>query len=322
MCTCMFLLDEKAGRFIAAESREHSPYRPHGFDAARKLGLHPRYSYGPHWHDNSGLAERARTIPAPDRAALADVFGGIDAEGGAWLAFNSRTGVYCKLFESDYGTVDSITHELPIACAVHESSRAAADFAAEILGRDDAAVPPSRMLIADGREMFVLARDEAGAVTTTPLAAGAPHVLSTAGDGLAERLAQRATTVPAPTGELYSWGPWLSAYTDPGADGPEYHDKAWTAFSTSAVQPPFVTAGDDLHRNASLFPPANPENVAWTKSVTIYSTGPGGVELFAYNERQLFPDQPVPSEVTRMGFPAAPDDFFVALAHAEQMRGR
>ncbi|WP_282785703.1 hypothetical protein [Nocardia sp. CC201C] len=316
MCTCVFLLDDKAARFLAIESHDQSVYRPHGFEAARALGLHARYSYGPHWHDNPELRQRVPTGHIPDRDALSDVVGGLDADGGTWLAFNRRSGVYCRLLTTEAATAVAT---LPILCASAASARHAVHLVEELAAPDtEAAAITYRLLIADAHDAWVVAVDGPAEATTTALAPGVPHLLTTAdppdGSALGKRLVDRLTRLPAPTGRPDSWGAWLSVYTGADDPGPDYGSQAWAAYSHSAVQPPFVTTGDDLHRNASLFAPANPYDVAWTASVSLYAAALDGAELFAYNERQLFPDQPVPTEVTRMGFPATPDDFFVSLA--------
>ncbi|WP_306361337.1 hypothetical protein [Nocardia sp. CC227C] len=318
MCTCVFLLDDKAARFLAIESHDQSVYRPHGFEAARQLGLRVRYSYGPHWHNNPELRRRFPASRIPDPDALSDVVGGIDAEGGTWLAFNRRSGVYCRLLTT--ATAAAVT-TLPILCATAESAGHAVRLVEELPSVDTDALT-YRLLIADGHDAAVIAVDGPAEVTTTALAPGVPHLLTTAdptdGNALGKRLVDRLTRLPAPTGKLDSWSAWLSAYTAADEAGPGYGSPAWAAYSYSAVQPPFVTTGDQVHRNASIFAPPSPDHVAWTASVSLYAAGPDGVELFAYNERQLFPDQPVPTEVTRMGFPATPDDFFVCLASAER----
>ncbi|WP_280356026.1 hypothetical protein [Nocardia otitidiscaviarum] len=320
MCTCVFLLDDKAARFLAIESREQPVHRPHGFEAARRLGLHPRCSYGPHWHDNPELLQRIPASRIPNSDALADVVGGIDAEGGTWLAFNRRSGVYCRLLTTGTAAPAAVT-TLPILCATAESARHAVHLVEELPPADtDTATLAYRLLIADGHDATVIAVD-GPAVTTTALPPGVPHLLTTAeptdGGALGKRLVDRLTRLPAPTGSLESWGPWLSVYTGADEPGPDYHSPAWTAYTYSAVQPPFITTATESHKTAAAFAAESPDEVEWTASVSLYAARPDGVELFAYNERQLFPYQPVPTEVARMGFPATPDDFFVPVAGAQ-----
>ncbi|MEV6559394.1 hypothetical protein AB0M22_27010 [Nocardia sp. NPDC051756] len=317
----MFLLDRQNERFVAVEARDQSIYRPHGFEAARKLGLEHRFSYGPHWRVNPYLRERVFTIQAANNPALADVEGGLDIDGGTWLAFNRRTGVYCRIFSAGWDDNTRTDSEflspsgLPIDGATADSAQHAVELLEKgLLPALDSSrqLPGFQLVVADSRDAFVVAFDGRDSVTTTPLAAGRPHVLTT-NDEFGKQLQTRAESSQAPTEILTSWGPWLSAFT---ATGTDYGNERWTADANSAIRPPYCnTAGPDRYQNVRLFPETDPSQAAWTKSVSLYSAGKTGAELFAYNERQLFDYQPLPTEVRRMGFPTTTDDFFVVIAN-------
>lgn len=321
MCTCMFLLDRQNERFVAVEARDQSIYRPHGFEAARKLGLEHRFSYGPHWRVNPYLRERVFTIQAANNPALADVEGGLDIDGGTWLAFNRRTGVYCRLFSIGWDDNTRTGGEFlsPSGLPIDGATADSAQHAVELLEKgllpaldNTRQLPGFQMVVADSRDAFVVAFDGRDSVTATPLPDGRPHVLTTS-EEFGKQLQARAESSQAPTEILTSWGPWLSVFTAAGAD---YGDESWAADTNSAIRPPYRNIDDaNRYKNAALFPVTEPNQAAWTKSVSIYTAGRTGAELFAYNERQLFDYQPLPTDVRRMGFPTTTDDFFVVIAN-------
>ncbi|MEU7143548.1 hypothetical protein ABZ942_29190 [Nocardia sp. NPDC046473] len=323
MSTCMFLLDGQHERFVVIESRDGSIYRPHGYEAARKLGLAHRYSYGTQWLDNPELRDQVWTIQATTNPALADVVSGLDIDGGTWLAFHRGTGVYSRIFTEEPTAAEfTAPSGLPIDCATAESARDAVELLETrllpALG-DSVRLPGFHLLIADPHDAFVVAFDGYDSVTTAALADGRPHVLTasdpTADDQFSKRIQNQAEKAPAPTEKLTSWAPWLSAYTSADADAPDYSDESWLANTYSAIRPPYRDTPDtDRYRNVALFPVTDPSQAAWTKGVSIYAAGTMGAELFAYNERQLFDYQPLPTEVRHMGFPTTPDDFFVVIA--------
>jgi len=300
--TCLFLLDRESGRFVALETRDESLYRRHGFEAARQLGLTHRYSYGPHWFDGPELRRSIWTVRDLSGSALAEVSGGLDVDGGSWLTFHRGTGIYCRMLTGTPEDRPAIPRRravtvspsgLPVECATADSARAAAELlTAQLvpaLGNSGGTMPGFRLLIADQRDVCVVTFDGRDAVTAEFVTDDRPRVLTTSGP--ADQLAKRIESVSAPTGELYSWGPWLSACAADDLDPPIF-------------RPPFRTSPE-------------PDAIAWTKSVSIYSADRMGTEFFAYNERQLFDDQPVPTDVHRMGFPASPDDFYVGIARAD-----
>ncbi len=336
MCTCMFFLDSAGERFVAIESRDHSIYRPHGFEAARKLGLNQPSSYGTHWQDNPDLRKKVWTVQAADNPESADVVGGLDIDGGSWLAFHRRTGVYCRVFTPEWddhtrsdSTGNSAAAELiaPGGLSLDCATAASAEHAVELLRSrlvpalgDSGTLLPFHMVIADPHHAFVVAFDGRETVTATEMADGRPHVLTTAASAGEEEfgrsLQQRAETAEAPGEKLTSWAPWLSVFAGIEPKAPDYSATGWTADRYSAIRPPYRAGADaDRYKNVTLFPVTDPRQIAWTKSVSIYSAGQTGAELFAYNERQLFEYQPVPADVRRMGFPTTPDDFFVVIAN-------
>jgi hypothetical protein len=303
MSTCLFLLDKESERFVALETRDQSLYRRHGFEAARRLGLTHRYSYGPHWFDDPELRKSIWTVRDLSDSALAEVSGGLDIDGGSWLTFHRSTGIYCRMPTEIPEHRPAILQQravtvspsgLPVECATADSARAAAELLTEqlvpALENSGETMPGFRLLIADQREVCVVTFDGRDAVTTECVTDDRPRILTTSGP--ADQLAKRIESIPAPTGSLYSWGPWLSACAADDLDLPIF-------------RPPFRTS------------PAEPDDIAWTKSVSIYSADRTGTEFFAYNERHLFDDQPVPTDIHRMGFPATPDDFYVAIARAD-----
>lgn len=302
MSTCLFLLDRESGRFVALEARDQSLYRRHGFEAARRLGLTHRYSYGPHWFDDPQLLELLWTVRDLSDSALAGVSGGLDIDGGSWLTFHRGTGIYCRMLtETSEPRPATLQHRavtrspsgLPVECATAESARAAVELLTEqlvpALENSGEMMPGFQLLIADQRDVYVVTFDGRDALTTEVVTGDRPRMLTTS--GLADQLAKRVESIAAPTGELYSWGPWLSACAADDLDVPIF-------------RPPFRTS------------PTDPDGIAWTKSVSMYSADRTGTEFFAYNERQLFDDQPVPTDIHQMGFPATPDDFYVAIARA------
>ncbi|WP_338758240.1 hypothetical protein V7968_26550 [Nocardia vulneris] len=331
----MFFLDSADGRFVAIESRDHSIYRPHGFEAARALGLAQPFSYGPHWQDNPDLRKKAWTVQAADSPELADVVSGLDIDGGSWLAFHRRTGVYCRIFTPEWDdhtrsdtAGNSTAAELiaPGGLSLDCATAASAEHAVELLRTrlvsalgDSGTLFAFHLVIADPQHAFVVAFDSRETVTVTPMAAGRPQVLTTAGpagDEFGRGLQQRAETAEAPGAKLTSWAPWLSVFAGIETGAPDYSEAGWTADRYSAIRPPYRESTDaDRYKNVTLFPVTDPRHIAWTKSVSIYSAGQTGAELFAYNERQLFEYQPVPADVRRMGFPTTPDDFFVVIAN-------
>lgn len=303
MSTCLFLLDRESGRFVALETRDQLLYRRHGFEAARRLGLTHRYSYGPHWFDDPRLRQLIWTVRDLSDSALAEVTGGLDVDGGSWLTFHRGTGIYCRMLtEAPEHRPAMLQHHaatvsqsgLPVECATADSARAAAELLTErlvpALERSGETMSGFRLLIADQREVCVVTFDGRDAVTTEFVTGDRPRLLTTSGP--ADQLEKRIESTAAPTGSLYSWVPWLSACAADDLDLPVF-------------RPPFRTS------------PAGSDDIAWTKSVSIYSAGRTGTELFAYNERHLFDDQPVPTDVRRMGFPATPDDFYVTIARAD-----
>ncbi|MFI6041623.1 hypothetical protein ACIA8C_08300 [Nocardia sp. NPDC051321] len=316
----MFLLDKPNRRFVVVESRDQSSYRPHGYEAARKLGLAHRFSYGTQWLDNPELGDRVWTIQATTNPALADVVGGLDIDGGTWLAFHRDTGVYSRIFVAEPTPAEFISpYGLPIDCATAESARDAVELLETrllpALG-DVAKMPGFNLLIADPDDAFVVTFDGHDSMTTTSLSDGRTHVLTDADDEFGKRIQEQAEQAPAPTEKLSSWAPWLSVYTSADTDAPDYSDESWLANAYSAVRPPYRDTPDaDRFKNVALFPVTDPSQAAWTKSVSIYSAGRTGAELFAYNERQLFDYQPLPTDVRHMGFPTTPDDFFVVIAN-------
>ncbi|WP_433654453.1 hypothetical protein ACQPW1_27425 [Nocardia sp. CA-128927] len=324
MSTCMFLLDRQHDRFVVIESRDESVYRPHGFEAARKLGLEHRFSYGPQWHANPILRDRVWTIQAATSPALADVVSGLDIDGGSWLAFHRGTGVYARIFaEAPTGAEFVSPSGLPIDCATADSAQEAVQLLEKrlvpALG-GSGKMPGFTMLIADSQDAFVVAFDGRDSVTATAVTDGHPHVLTATGpaadDEFGKRLQDQAEGTQAPSAKLSSWAPWLSVYTGAAADAPDYTDERWLASTYSAVRPPYRdTADSNRYKNVALFPVTDPSQAAWTKSVSIYSARKTGAELFAYNERQLFEYQPLPTDVRRMGLPTTPDDFFVVIAN-------
>lgn len=300
MSTCLFLLDRESGRFVALETRDQSLYRKHGFEAARRLGLTHRYSYGPHWFDDPVLQESIWTVRDLRDSELAEVCGGLDIDGGSWLTFHRGTGIYCRLLTEtpehrpatlQDGAVPISPSGLPVECATAESARAAAQLLTEqlvpALERSGQTMPKFQLLIADQRDVYVVTFDGRDVPTSDVVADARPRMVTTSDQS--DQLAKRIESIPAPTGNLYSWGPWLSACAADGLDVPIF-------------RPPFRTS------------PTEQDEDAWTKSVSIYSADRTGTELFAYNERQLFDDQPVPADILRMGFPATPDDFYVVIA--------
>jgi hypothetical protein len=296
MSTCLFRLDGASGRFVVLETRDQSLYRPHGFEAARRLGLAHRCSYGPHWFDNPEVRGSIWTVRDLGDSELAEVSGGLDADGGSWLAFHRGTGVYCRLLtdvpERRGGTVSP--GGLPVECAAAGSARAAAELLAErlvpALERAGETMPGFRLLLADHREVCAVTFDGRDAVTMEPVTSDRPRTLTAS--GTMDALAERVESIPAPTGGLYSWGPWLSACAAEDLDPPIY-------------RPPHPTAS------------AEPDGMAWTKSVTLYAADRTGTEFFAYNERQLFDGQPAPAHIDRMGFPKTPDDFYVLITRPD-----
>lgn len=340
MCTCMFLLDRANERFVAIEARDNSIYRPHGFEAARRLGLTQPFSYGAHWHENSDLRKKVWTVQAAESPELAEVVSGLDIEGGSWLAFHRRTGVYCRIFTPEWdehgradATGDAVSGApgvellapggLSFDCATAPSAEQAVELLRTRLlpaVGDSGKLFAFHLVLADPHNAFVVSFDGRDTVTATPFTDDRPHVLTAAdpagADEFGRRLAERAQGVEAPTEKLTSWAPWLSVFTatEPGA--PDYADQNWTAERYSAIRPPYRDTADEFrYKNATLFPTSDPRRIAWTKSVSIYSAGQTGAELFAYNERQLFEYQPVPADAGRMGFPTTPDDFFVVTAN-------
>ena len=303
MSTCQFLLDRGSGRFVALETRDQSLYRRHGFEAARRLGLTHRYSYGPHWSDDPQLRKSIWTVRNLSDSALAEVNGGLDIDGGSWLTFHRGTGIYCRMLtEAPEHRPAILQHRatkvspsgLPVECATADSARAAAELLTErlvpALENSGEMMPRFRLLIADQREVCVVTFDGRDAVTTESVTDDRPRMLTTSGP--ADQLAKRIESVAAPTGSLYSWGPWLAACAADDLDLPIF-------------RPPFPTS------------PGGSDDMVWTKSVSIYSADRTGTELFAYNERHLFDGQPVPTDIDRMGFPATPDDFYVTIARAD-----
>lgn len=324
MCTCMFLLDKPNERFVVIESRDGSIYRPHGYEAARKIGLTQRYSYGTQWFDNPELRDRVWTIQATTNPALADVVSGLDIDGGTWLAFHRGTGVYSRIFVEEPIPAEFMSpYGLPIDCATTESARDAVELLETrllpALGAT-AKLPGFQLLIADPHDAFVVTFDGRDSVTTASLSDGRPHVLTAASpaadDEFGKRLPDQAEKAATPAEKLTSWAPWLSVYTSADTDASEYSDESWLANTYSTIRPPYRDTPDaDRYKNVALFPVTDPSQAAWTKSVSIYSAGRTGAELFAYNERQLFDYQPLPTDVRRMGFPTTPDDFFVVIAN-------
>lgn len=303
MSACLFSLDRESGRFVALETRDQSLHRQHGFEAARRLGLSHRYSYGPHWFDDPELRKSIWTTRDLSGSALADVSGGLDIDGGSWLTFHRGSGIYCRLLTEipghrppmlPHGAVTVSPSGLPVECATAGSARAAAELLTErlvpALERSGDGMTGFRLLIADQRDVCVVTFDGRDAVTTDFVTDDRPRILTTSGPS--DQLAKRVESIAAPTGSLYSWGPWLSACAADDLDLPIF-------------RPPFGTS------------PAESDDIAWTKSVTMYAADLSGTELFAYNERHLFDDQPVPTDVHAMGFPATPDDFYVTIARAE-----
>jgi hypothetical protein len=301
--TCLFLLDRQSGRFVALETREQSLYRPHGFEAARRLGLTHRYSYGPHWFDDPELRKLIWTVRGLSDSALAEVSGGLDIDGGSWLTFHHSSGIYCRMLTEmpahrsamlQHRAVTVSPSGLPVECATGDSARTAAELLTEqlvpALENSGQIMAGFRLLIADQRDVYVVTFDGRDAVTIEVVTDDRPRILTTSGS--ADQLAKRIESITAPTGNLYSWGPWLSACAADDLDLPIF-------------RPPFRTS------------PAEPDDIAWTKSVSIYSADRTGTEFFAYNERQLFDDQPVPTDIHRMGFPATPDHFYVVIARAD-----
>ncbi|PXX71257.1 hypothetical protein DFR70_101679 [Nocardia tenerifensis] len=321
----MFLLDRQNHRFVAVESRDHSIYRPHGFQAARELGLTHRFSYGPHWHDNPELRDRIWTIGNATESASAEVVGGLDIDGGTWLALHRRTGVYCRILTETPDDPEFVSPRgLPIDCATAESAREAVRLLETrlrpALEESGKRMPGFHMLVADPRDAFVVAFDGADSVTATALPDGRPHVLTESGpaadDESGKRLQSLAESAAAPDEKLTSWAPWLTLFASRPDDAPDYSTENWVASAHSTIRPPYRDTEDrNRHKNVALFPVTDPSQAAWTKSVSIYSAGKTGAELFAYNERQLFDYQPLPSDVRRVGFPTTPDDFFVVIAN-------
>jgi hypothetical protein len=183
---------------------------------------------------------------------------------------------------------------LPVECATAESARAAAELLAEhlvpALEKSGETMPGFQLLIADQRDVYIVTFDGRDVSTTELVTDDRPRILTTSGP--ADQLAKRIESIASPSGNLYSWGPWLSACAADDLDVPVF-------------RPPFRTS------------PTEPGAIAWTKSVSMYSADGTGTEFFAYNERQLFDDQQVPADIHRMGFPATPDDFYVAIARAD-----
>jgi hypothetical protein len=297
------LLARETGRFVALETRDQSLYRRHGFEAARRLGLTHRYSYGPHWFDDPELRKLIWTVRDLGDSALAEVSGGLDIDGGSWLTFHRGTGIYCRLLTAapehrpaipQHRAVTVSPSGLPVECATADSARAAAELLTEqlvpALESSGEAMAGFRLLIADHLDVYVVTFDGHGALTTEIVTDDRPRILTTS--DTADQLAQRIESITAPTGDLYSWGPWLSACAADDLDLPIF-------------RPPFRTSHGE------------PDDIAWTKSVSLYSADRTGTEFFAYNERQLFDDQPVPTDIHRMGLPATPDDFYVVIARAD-----
>jgi len=304
MSTCLFSLDRASGRFVALETRDQSLYRRHGFEAARRLGLAHRYSYGPHWFDDPELLESIWTVRDISDSGLAEVSGGLDVDGGSWLTFHRGTGIYCRMLTEtaehrparpQHPAVTVSPTGLPVECATAESARAAADLLTgqlvPALESSGETMPGFQLLIADQRDVYVVTFDGRDVSATQVATDDRPRILTTSGP--ADQLAKRIESTTAPTGSLYSWGPWLSACAAEDLDVPIF-------------RPPFRTSPDE------------PDGIAWTKSVSLYSANGAGTEFFAYNERQLFDDQPVPVDIHRMGFPATPDDFYVVIARANR----
>ncbi|WP_107656970.1 NRDE family protein [Nocardia suismassiliense] len=324
MSTCLFLLDSRNARFVAIESRDQSIHRPHGYEAARKLGLAHRFSYGPHWFANPSLRDRVFTIRDAGTPVPAEVVGGLDIDGGSWLAFHRGTGVYCRIFaDTAIGDEFVAASGLPMDCVTADSARDAVQLLeTRLLPALDGArrMPGFHLVIADSSNAFVVTFDGRDTVAATSLAADRPHVLTETGaaadDEFSKHLQSRAEGVAAPTENLPSWGPWVSVFAGTDADAPDYSDESWLANRHSAIRPPYRDTDDtDRYKNVALRPVTDPSQVAWTKSVTIYSAGRTGAELFAYNERQLFDYQPLPTDVHKMGFPTTTDDFFVVIAN-------
>lgn len=326
MSTGIFLLDAENERFLSIETREHSAYRPHGYEAARRLGSSHPYSYGPHWFDHPELLERHWTIQPPGELKLGDVIGGIDETGGSWLSFNRATGVYCRLFTDagstgEFASPGALTVTAAAAASAEEAAALLTERLVPALGQAAASLPGFHLLIADHRGGLLVHFDGKESVTTQPLPAGQPTIIGPSGidttSGLALSLLGRLAQAPAPGRQLSSWGPWIAACQSGETPEIRYGSEDWSAFRFSVFQPPYISGGPNDRRNASLFPAEDRDRIEWTKSVSLYAAGRGGTELFAYNERQLINDQPLPTEPSRMGFPVNPNDFFTLIAGAE-----
>ncbi|MFI9504528.1 hypothetical protein [Nocardia sp. NPDC052566] len=287
MSTCMFLIDAGAERFVAIEARDEAAYRTHGYEAARGLGVQHPYSYGPHWFDHPALLQRHWLISRPDNTEFAEIVGGIDEDGGSWLAFHRRTGVYCRIFTEypSYG-------DLPLTCAAAESAEAAVALLTErllpALARSPKIVHPFQMLIADHGGASVVGFDGESVTIQRPVAEH-PCVVGNSGidteSTLAQSLRGPVELTPAPAGQPSTWGRWVTAFQP-------------------ALHPPYSKGGNGF---------GDAEQIHWTKSVSIYSADRAGAELFAYNERHVINQQPMPTVVSRMGFPATPNDFFALI---------
>jgi len=341
---CIAVLRRGTGQLACYETRDQGIWRPHGAAAGLQLGYPVERPFDNHWYQHARLVDQVWTVSGftgPD-PKLRNVYGGLDAGGGTWLAVNRETGVYARVFVAPTAAGllgEANSHSARTAAvstgmvsrsglsldavtggAAHES---ACSLLPRLQARLTAAgkyVLPFFLLVADAKSAHLISYCDHTQHSVTDIEDYDTHVISVFGldsshSVLSNHVLCRSQLLPTPAASDHgSWDPWIVEIGGTLHQG-DYDSAGWRAHRFGAYNLPYLNVSGPLRHAAARRPVAvDTALVEWTKSSSCVVIGSSGIETLLFDERHALDLKVLDEPEQAARFPQRSSDFIDALA--------